>query len=94
MFPRGSNNDSQVLARAEQLPFPNNSFDVITSRGMFDFRVYNQNPELMMNEIHRVLKKGGIYVAVGSSQLIPPHPGLEADVDPHNYVVAYKKVSE
>ncbi len=58
--PRGGGEHSQV-ARIEQLPFPDNSFGVIVSELNFDSGPYNQNQNLMMREIARVLNHGGIY---------------------------------
>ena len=52
----------QALARIEQLPFADESFNVIFSHGVFDEGVYNQNQDDMMREISRVLKHGGMYV--------------------------------
>lgn len=62
--PRGDFKGSQVIARIEQLPFPDESFDIIYSSFVFDSRVYEQDQNLMMKEAHRVLKKDGIYVTV------------------------------
>ncbi len=60
---RGNRDSPQVIARAEQLPFADQSFDVIFSVGAFDQEIYNQDQLLMMQEIARVLKHGGIFVA-------------------------------
>ncbi len=62
--PRGDFKGSQVIARIEQLPFPDESFDIIYSSFVFDSGVYDQDQSLMMKEAHRVLKKDGIYVTV------------------------------
>ncbi len=61
--PRGINDPKQVIARIEQLPFSSESFDVIFSIEIFDLRMYNQDQDLMTQEIVRVLKKGGLYIA-------------------------------
>src|SRR3990167_7697223 len=52
---------SQVIARIEQLPFADESFDVVYSQQIFDSKVYDQNQTMMFREIFRVLKHGGIY---------------------------------
>ena len=57
-----AHNVPQVIARIEQLPYADNSFDVVFSRAVFDQGVYDQNPVLMVSEIKRILKPGGIYV--------------------------------
>jgi len=49
---------SRVLrAYAEALPFPNDSFDYVTSLQVLE---HVQKPEGMLREIHRVLKVGGL----------------------------------
>ncbi len=49
--PRGRNKSPQVIARIEQLPFPDESFEVIISSSVFDAQVYDQNQKLMTEEI-------------------------------------------
>ena len=61
--PRGNKESPQVVARIEQLPFPDGSFDIILSSQVFDNTVYNQDQNLMIKEITRVLKHGGMYFA-------------------------------
>ena len=64
--PRGEIDGLPVtVARIERLPFPDETFDVVLSRFVFDTNVYNQNHRLMMEEISRVLKHGGIYASIG-----------------------------
>lgn len=58
---RGKNNESQIIARLEQLPFKDGSFEVICSEGTLDSSTYNQDQSLIIQEVARVLKKGGIY---------------------------------
>jgi len=60
-------NGSTILARVEQLPLPDNSFDVIFSYGLFDSDEYDQDKKLMLTEICRVLRKGGVYFVVNLS---------------------------
>ncbi len=60
--PRREDKSSQVIARIEQLPFPDESFEVIFSYLVFDSKSYIQDHELMVQDIARVLKKGGIYI--------------------------------
>lgn len=71
--PRGNKESPQVLARIEQLPFLAESFDAIFSSAVFDSTVYKQDQDLMLQEIERVLKHGGIYVnADTKTRLLPP----------------------
>ena len=60
--PRGNKESPQAIARIEQLPFANETFDVILSVAVFDDRYYDQEHNLMIQEIARVLKHGGIYM--------------------------------
>lgn len=60
--PRGSQ-ERQVAARIEQLPFPQETFEIVFSSQVFDSLVYNQNQNVMIQELHRVLKPGGLYIA-------------------------------
>ena len=50
------------VADMESLPFKDNSFDVICSAGSLS---YGDN-SIVMNEIYRVLVKGGIFIAIDS----------------------------
>ncbi|MFA5936891.1 MAG: class I SAM-dependent methyltransferase [Candidatus Paceibacterota bacterium] len=74
MKPHG-NKESIQLAYIEQLPFEKESFDVILSNFVFD-RLYTQNRYLMMTEIARVLKSGGIYLGREEDILIQPINGF------------------
>lgn len=55
-------NFSAKVADMEKLPFDNESFDVVCSAGSLS---YGDNT-VVMNEIYRVLKKGGAMIAVDS----------------------------
>lgn len=48
------------LAEAEQLPFPDNTFDVVTAYSVFDHLV---DYRIALREIARVLRPGGIFYA-------------------------------
>jgi SAM-dependent methyltransferase len=48
-----------VVAASENIPFKDNSFSFITSRYTFE---HLKSPEVTLDEIHRVLKPGGIFV--------------------------------
>ena len=50
------------VADMEHLPFGNETFDVVCSAGSLS---YGDN-QIVMNEIYRVLKKGGVMIAVDS----------------------------
>jgi len=55
-------NFSAEVADMEKLPFNNKSFDVVCCAGSLS---YGDN-DLVMNEVYRVLKKGGVMIAVDS----------------------------
>ncbi len=75
--PRGSKEPSQVRARIERLPFIKESFDVILASNVFDKKVYkNQDHNLMMQEIARVLKHGGIFIGLTEKIEAQPIKGL------------------
>ncbi len=57
----------QVAARAERLPFADQIFDVVNSNFAFDANAYNQDQNLMLKEIARVLKENGLFVNWGRS---------------------------
>jgi ubiquinone/menaquinone biosynthesis C-methylase UbiE len=59
---RGSTDSPQIVGRVERLPFKDNSFDVVLSNAVFDELVYEQYHDIMMQEIFRVLKSGGMYL--------------------------------
>lgn len=89
--PRGETNDSQVLARVEQLPFKDNEFNVVFSHGIFDKNIYEQDWDLMGQEISRVLKQGGVYIGL-EGENHPSFPGLKlVPGNPYEYV--YKKIN-
>lgn len=46
---------------AEELPFPDNSFDVVYSWGVIH---HSEKPELIIREIKRVLKPGGVFIGM------------------------------
>jgi SAM-dependent methyltransferase len=55
-------NFSAEVADMEKLPFNNESFDVVCSAGSLS---YGDN-DVVMNEIYRVLKHGGVMIAIDS----------------------------
>ena len=63
--PRGKSRDAIVAAYIEQLPFPDSTFEIVTSSLVFDAGAYNQNQRGMIDEIVRVLKPKGIYISRG-----------------------------
>lgn len=58
----GYDNLQTQVADMESLPFDNEFFDIITSAGSLS---YGDNA-VVRNEIHRVLKKGGVFICVDS----------------------------
>ncbi len=65
----------QVRADAGQLPFPEASFDIVYEKGMFDANIYEMNWEIIIPEIHRVLKPRGVLCIFGAD--CPPDSKLE-----------------
>lgn len=63
--PRHSVDLPVAKARLERLPFADQTFDALISSAVFGKHFYEQQQVLMMNEIYRVLKPRGIYIAIG-----------------------------
>lgn len=63
----GENNENRVIARAEQLPFTDDSFDVIWAAHFFDKKVYNYKEDLVLSELRRVLKNNGLLICISYS---------------------------
>jgi ubiquinone/menaquinone biosynthesis C-methylase UbiE len=61
------NNENRVIARAEYLPFTDNSFDFVWAAHFFDKKVYNYNEELVLSELRRVLRDGGMLICISHS---------------------------
>lgn len=56
-----------LAADMEKLPFADVSFDVVASAGSLSYG----DPDAVLNEIHRVLKRGGVFVCVDSLNCNP-----------------------
>ncbi len=89
---RGSKESPQVIARIEKLPFAKESFDVVLSSHLvFDAKVYDQDQDLMMKEIYRVLKPGGIFLANGETRIRTlPIKGFD-QIYKKDTIILYKK---
>lgn len=83
----------QAIARIEELPFADDSFDVVFSISVFDSGIYNQDQKLMLKEISRVLKQGGVYVGKSESINVGSMSGLDEVTDSFGRCVGnvYKK---
>lgn len=70
-----NNNLHLVLADAQNLPFNDNTLDVVTAISIVE---HVQHPELLLQEAVRVLKPGGLLVVQIPNRLFPiePHTGL------------------
>jgi|GEM_PF-2640495 SAM-dependent methyltransferase len=69
--PRSELQIPQAAALIEQLPFADETFDVVFSAAVFDGDVYRQNQRKMILEITRVLKKDGVYFSSTDSIHVP-----------------------
>lgn len=49
-----------LIADASNLPFPDDTFNLVHSRGIFDQKLYKSNMQQLVSEVHRVLKTGGV----------------------------------
>jgi ubiquinone/menaquinone biosynthesis C-methylase UbiE len=95
--PRTEDPQPIVVAQIEQMPFPDETFDIVFSIGVFDQRVYEQDHRAMLDEIARVLKKGGALFMVGSNwfnESTPPDSAglrLVSDAKDKQLRALYKK---
>jgi demethylmenaquinone methyltransferase/2-methoxy-6-polyprenyl-1,4-benzoquinol methylase len=55
---------SLVRAYAEMLPFPSESFDIVTATAMLHRLAYPEMLQRVLHEVHRVLRAGGRLVAL------------------------------
>lgn len=60
-----------LLTKNERLPFKKNSFDLVICNQVYS---YLNNPNLMINEIYRVIRKEGICLFTGDNLLRPIEP--------------------
>jgi len=69
------NNLNFTLLDAEELPYPDNSFDVVVCNQVYNFV---KHPQRLMSEIYRILKPGGIcfFGARNKLALIEPQYNL------------------
>ncbi len=58
-----------VVGEAESLPFPDNSFDMVTAAFLI---VHLKNPTRFFDEVYRVLVDGGIFIVTNINQKDPP----------------------
>ena len=58
---RNRSNADCAVARAEELPFPSASFDLVVSVGVME---HFENPDQASAEVRRVLRPGGHYIAL------------------------------
>lgn len=58
-----------IVGEAESLPFPDNSFDIVTAAFLI---VHLKNPTRFFDEVYRVLKDGGLFLVTNVNQKDPP----------------------
>ncbi len=59
-----------LMADAHNLPFEDGSFDIVWSSGIYDPDLYDQRPDIIFEEVIRVLKDRGFYIIDDADQ---PH---------------------
>ena len=91
-LPRGRGEGLQIRGRIEQLPFADESFDVVMSALVFDASIYYQNQTEMFEEIVRVLKTGGLYIAMEPFTHLTPNGLKLIEEDWHKKEKVYKKI--
>ena len=92
--PRAQKDTPQAAARAEQLPFADDTFDLVISSRVFDDTVYEQDQSAMMTDIRRTLKVDGKYIGL-TEHIFEVPSGLKLVSKPENITtgVVYKKES-
>ncbi len=58
-----------VVGEAEELPFPDKSFDIVTAAFLI---VHLKNPRRFFDEVYRVLVDGGVFLVTNINQKDPP----------------------
>jgi ubiquinone/menaquinone biosynthesis C-methylase UbiE len=66
-----------VVANIEQLPFADQSVDVVVASSLFSTQSYEQDQAAMLAEIVRVLKPGGFFLGAGNVIDVPVPQALE-----------------
>jgi hypothetical protein len=74
--PRGEYKEDQVIALIDNLPFGDESIDVVLSNMVFS-PFYKQNQEKMIEDIARVLKTGGVFIAGQATPIEAKNRSLE-----------------
>jgi len=72
--------DEAYVADAEELPFAENSFDVVFHTMVAE---HIEHPDLLISECARVLKPGGVFLFETPNLLY--YPMIVASVTPHNF---------
>ena len=81
---------SHITGMAENLPFKDNSFDVIICINALDHWL---EPSLGLKEIRRVLRKGGLFLVVTHTFSLPKNTlGLLSHLDQHPLHFTHNKV--
>jgi 2-polyprenyl-3-methyl-5-hydroxy-6-metoxy-1,4-benzoquinol methylase len=92
--PRGEGVDIGVV---EDMTDSDELYDVVIGFGVFDSNQYRQNQQKMVDQISRVLKKGGLFIGynVRMDEGVLIHPSLEIIPDPNNVggLLLKKKIS-
>lgn len=88
--PRAPREEPQIKGRIERLPFADGAFDVVVSAFVFDASNYHQHPNLMAEEIARVLRPGGLYI--GGESKFPNQPNLIPAAHHQSYAPVLQKI--
>ena len=77
------------VAFIEELPFPDQSFDVVLSRHVLEHTI---SPVLALKEIHRILRPGGITANITPHYFPDPEPAHISQLTLEQWLSLYKEI--